>query len=290
MNMQRQGDGRNPWRAFPEEARGAFAAAYPDRAVKLTHGLAGHPLFSREALALLADRMPEGSYEHNLGKLPLGIRAEDTPSNGLSVGDTIRTIDANGSWVVLKNVERDPDYGSLLDAALAELDDVVLPATGAMLNREAFIFLSSPGSVTPFHIDPEHNILLQIEGEKTMTVFPPRDDALVPAQASEAFHAGGHRNLPWQDTFAGKGEAVTLLAGDAIHVPVKAPHFVRNGDVVSVSFSVTWRSERSVAESELHGLNAALRKRKLPLTRIGVKPERQSAARLFYRVIRKLGA
>jgi hypothetical protein len=26
--------------------------------------------------------------------------------------------------------------------------------------------------VTPFHFDPEHNILLQIRGRKTMTIFP----------------------------------------------------------------------------------------------------------------------
>src|SRR3546814_4940370 len=64
---------------------------------------------------------------------------------------------------------------------------------------EALIFLSSPGSITPFHMDPEHNILLQIEGEKTMTVFPPGDETLVPAQQSECFHRGGHRNLQWDD-------------------------------------------------------------------------------------------
>ena len=80
-----------------------------------------------------------------------------------------------------------------------------------------------------------------------------------------------------------------LLPGDAIHVPVKAPHFVENGAGVSVSLSVTWRSERSVAESELHGLNALLRRRGLPVARIGAAPERQGARRLAYRIMRKLG-
>jgi hypothetical protein len=290
VNVQRRSDGRTPWQAFPDEARDAFAAAYPDRSTKLAHAMSGHPLFSRAALALLADRMPAASMEHNLGTLPLGIRPEDTPANGLTVGDTIRTIDENKSWVVLKNVERDAEYGAMLEAALAELLPIVAPATGPMLHREAFIFISSPDSVTPFHMDPEHNILLQIEGEKTMTVFPQRDAALVPAEVSEAFHAGAHRNLEWTDDFLAKGQAVTLRAGDAIHVPVKAPHFVRNGPAVSISFSVTWRSRRSVAEGELHGLNALLRRRRLPLAQVGAKPERQPLARLLYRVIRRLGA
>lgn len=274
---------------FDEEARAIFAGAYPDAPVKLHHGLAGHPLLAIDALAGLAERMPAASVEYNLGKLPLGVRAEDTPSNGLSLGETIRTIESNGSWAVLKNVERDAAYGALLDAALAELGPIVDARTGAMLNREAFIFLSSPGSVTPFHMDPEHNILLQIRGEKVMTVFPAGDPELVPAVQSESFHAGGHRNLDWRDDFRERGTAVKLLPGDAIHVPVKAPHFVENGGAVSISLSVTWRSERSVAESELHGLNALLRRRGLPVGRISAAPERQGARRLAYRIMRKLG-
>ena len=274
---------------FDEDAQRIFADAYPDAPVKLHHGLAGHPLLAIDALAGLAERMPAASVEYNLGKLPLGVRPEDTPSNGLSLGETIRTIESNGSWAVLKNVERDAAYGALLDAALAELAPIVDARTGAMLNREAFIFLSSPGSVTPFHMDPEHNILLQIMGEKVMTVFPAGDEELVPAMQSEAFHAGGHRNLHWQEHFRGRGTAVRLLPGDAIHVPVKAPHFVENGAGVSISLSVTWRSERSVAESELHGLNALLRRRGLPVGRIGAQPERQGARRLAYRIMRKLG-
>ncbi len=277
-------------RAFPESARVAFGAAYPDAATKLHHELAGHPLFSREALAQLAERMPSDRVEYNPGKLPLGIRPEDVPTNGLTPGETVRTINGNGSWLVMKNVERDPAYAAMLDGALAELVPIVDRRTGPMLHREAFIFLSSPDSVTPFHMDPEHNILLQIEGQKTMTVFPAGDTALVPAQQSEAFHAGAHRNLGWDDAFRAKGKAVTLLAGDAIHVPVKAPHFVENGPVVSISFSITWRSRRSIAEGELHSLNAMLRRRGLPQWRVGKRPEAQPVARLLYRIIRKLGA
>jgi len=275
---------------FPDEARRLFAEAYPDRSARLHHGLANHDLLTLDALARLAERMPAASVEYNLGRLPLGVRPEDTPSNGLTLGETIRTIDSNGSWAVLKNVERDPAYAALLDAALAELAPLVEARTGLMLHREAFIFLSSPNSVTPFHIDPEHNILLQIRGSKVMTVFPAGDETLVPAPQSEAFHRGGHRNLLWQDTFHALGTPVPLEPGEAVLVPVKAPHFVQNGPTVSVSLSVTWRSDRSVAEGELHSLNALLRRRRLPTLRIGAMPERQQLRRLAYRVMRRLGA
>jgi cytochrome P450 len=37
------------------------------------------------------------------------------------------------------------------------------PLAPGMCQREGFIFISSPGAVTPFHLDPEHNFLLQIK-------------------------------------------------------------------------------------------------------------------------------
>jgi len=275
--------------AFPQDSLAAFAAAYPDRHAPLTHKLVGHPLLTRDAIAELAARLPAACIEYNPGNLPLGIRPEDTPKPTLSIAETIRTIGENGSWMVLKNVEQDASYGALLDSALEDLRPIVEAATGPMEHREAFLFLTSPRSVTPFHMDPEHNILLQIEGAKTMTVFPASDSELVPPEKSESFHLGGHRNLVWEDRFAAKATPMLLHPGDAVLMPVKAPHFVTNGDDVSISFSITWRSERSVAESELHSFNHLLRARGWPLVGVSARPERQKLARIGYRVLRKLG-
>lgn len=246
-------------------------------------------MLSLTALAQLAERMPADRVEYNRGDLPLGIRPEDTPENGLTLGETIRTIESNGSWAVLKNVERDPAYGALLDAALEDLRPTVEAQTGPMLHREAFIFITSPGSITPFHMDPEHNILLQIRSDKTMHVFPTHDAETVPPQKAENFARGGHRNLVWEDRFMDRVSAVYLAPGEAVLMPVKAPHFVKNGDGVSVSFSITWRSARSVAEGELHSLNARLRARRLPLVRVGRRPEKQWIGRALFRLVNRLG-
>lgn len=276
------------WPVFPATALQAVQQAYPDRHARLHHQLPGHPLLTRDALATLATRLPETSMEYNLGTLPVGLDPDDTPANGLSAAETIRSIDANQSWIVLKNIERDPAYGALLDSVLAELAPLVTPKTGPMVRREAFLFLSSPGSVTPFHMDPEHNILLQIEGRKVMNLFPAGDPVLVPPAQSEAFHAGGHRNLVWDEAFRDRMDPVTLTPGDAVLVPVKAPHFVQNGDRVSISLSITWRSVRSGAEADLHRLNRLLRARRWPLVPVSKRPERQLLARAGYRITRKL--
>jgi hypothetical protein len=274
--------------AFGAGARAALRAAYPEAPAMLDHGLAGHPLLTLEALAGLARRIRPVDVEYNRGDLPVGIDPADTPANGLSVEETIREIEQCGSWMVLKFVEQDPAYRALLDETLAPLEDEVRPTTGAMLKREAFIFISSPEAVTPFHFDPEHNILFQIRGTKRMTIFPAADEALANGAAHEAFHAGGHRNLAWRDEFAAKGEAFDLAPGRAVYVPVKAPHWVKNGPEASISLSLTWRSEWSYREEYAHAMNALLRRAGLNPAAPGRYPRQNHVKSFGWRLIDKV--
>ena len=245
---------------FPAEMLERMASLYPQQAGLLHHRLPDHPLLSIEALAQLGESLPASEVEYNPGNVPIGIRPEDVPSNGLSIGETIRRIDSNGSWAVLKNIENVAAYRTLLMDLLGELEPVVIPRTGAMLTPQGFIFISSPGSITPFHFDPEHNILLQLKGRKVMNVWPAGDERFAHRREHERYHTGGHRNLPWEEAYKGDAQQVPLGPGDAVLMPVMAPHFVANGDAPSISLSITWRSEWSYRESEAHAANAALRR------------------------------
>ncbi|WP_157218054.1 cupin domain-containing protein [Flavisphingomonas formosensis] len=272
---------------FTDEARAALGGIYPERPGILTHRLAGHPLFTLEALIELAARMRPIDVEQNIGDLPVGIDPAEVRHNGLSIADTIRSIEQNGSWMVLKFVEQDPAYRALLEEILAEIEPLVARRTGAMIKREGFIFLSSPNAVTPFHFDPEHNILLQLRGCKTMTVFPAGDAEIAHGSQHEAFHRGGHRNLPFQTVFETKGRSLAIGPGEAVYVPVKAPHWVRNGPDPSISFSVTWRSEWSYREEDAHSFNHLLRRMGLDPALPGRFPRQNRAKSFAWRAIRR---
>ncbi len=245
--------------AFPAAALETLQRSYPEQPVLLDHQLVDHELLRLDALAGLAQRMRPVDVEYNRGDLPVGIDPAAMPGNDLSIEETIRRIEECGSWMVLKFIEQDPLYRHFLHEALAGVGPAVHAATGKMLKREGFIFISSPDAVTPFHFDPEHNILLQIRGSKTMTIFPADDEGIVSAPEHERFHNGGHRNLPWQEDFTARGRAFELTPGKAVYVPVKAPHWVKNGGKVSVSLSVTWRSEWSYREEYARRMNHLLR-------------------------------
>ncbi|MEH3048566.1 cupin-like domain-containing protein [Sphingomonas adhaesiva] len=274
-------------RCFAPDGLDAFAAAYPGDAARVGHRLHDHSLFALEALAALAERLPESHVEHSFGNLavdqdPAAVRSAATP-----VGEIVRTIDDNGCWMVLKKVDADPAYAALIDACLAELAPVTVPRTGPYRRREAFIFLSSPHSVTPFHMDPEHNILLQIAGTKTMRVYPAGDLSIVPAEVHEAFHRGGrHRNMKHDPAFDALAQDHVLTPGEAVYVPVKAPHWVQNGPTRSVSFSITWRSDESDGEARLHRVNQRLRRMGWTPATPGASPAADAAKVAAHRAVK----
>lgn len=277
-----------PLDAFDEQARAAFATSYPEVPHKLVHRLRDHPLMQLDALAEMARALPDASVEYNRADLPLGLNGEKAPANGIGIGDTIRSIATTGSWAALKNIEQVPAYADLLMALLEELRPTIEARTGALLKPQGFIFVTSPGGVTPYHFDPEHNILLQLMGSKVMTMFPAGDARFAPDETHETYHTGGGRELYWRDELAPGGTEWTLHPGDALFVPVMSPHFVNNGPAPSVSLSITWRSEWSFAEADARAFNSLLRKVGLSPRAPGRWPTTNRTKSLAWRLIGKL--
>lgn len=272
---------------FPARSRAYFAASYPEGPHKLTHDLVSHPLLELDALADLAEQMPLTSVEYNRGDLPVGL-SEKPAGAGRTIGQTIREIDTANSWAVLKNIEQDPAYAALLQELLEELREVIEATTGPMLTPQGFIFVSSPDAVTPYHFDPEHNVLMQLRGRKAMTILPPGDEQFAPDLAHESYHTGGARELPWKESFADRGITLKLEPGDALYVPVMAPHFVRNGPEPSISLSITWRSNWSYEEADARAFNHMLRRAGFSPASTRRWPKRNRAKALGCRIARRI--
>ncbi|WP_234027269.1 cupin-like domain-containing protein [Erythrobacter sp. KY5] len=273
---------------FDAMARHTFASSYPEIPHTLRHGFGDHPLLDLEALAELAEALPETSVEYNRGDLPIGVDGKPG-SNGLSIAETIVEIARSNSWAVLKNIEQNPAYNELLLNLLDEIRPEIEAKTGAMLTPQGFIFISSPNAVTPYHFDPEHNILLQIRGSKVMTQFPAGDTRFAPDETHESYHSGGPRELHWSDDLMEGALRFAIGPGEAVYVPVMAPHFVQNGPQSSISLSITWRSEWSYAESDARGLNHLLRQRGFSPAPPGRWPASNRAKAYAFRALRKLG-
>ena len=237
-----------------------FGARFGAAPFLVGHRLASHPLFSLPRLVELSTRLPASRVEYNAGEVPVGLDPARTPRNGLSPEETVRRIEECRSWLVLKSVEQDPAYRALLDECLTEVRAASPRLTAGMCDPHAFIFVSSPAAVTPYHMDPEENFLLQIRGTKTLSVFDPADRSIVSEPEIESFFSGAHRNLAYRDDYQRKAQLFDLKPGLALHVPFAAPHWVQNGPAVSISFSITFNSRASMRRLQAHRVNARLRR------------------------------
>ena len=254
---------RSEWVHFEPEL---FDAYFDERPFYIRTRLASHPLFELPALVELARSLPSEFVEYNAGNLDVNQHGAQTPRTGLSVEETIRRIEECGSWLVLKRVDQVPEYKALLDECLEPLEHRARTRVRDTFDRQGFLFVSSPNAVTPFHMDPEHNFLLQLRGTKTIHMWNPEDRFVISEEDLETFHAAfSSRNLRYRPEFEATAYRLPLEPGQGLHFPVTAPHWVQNGPSVSVSFSITFRSELSARRERLHRLNARLRK-------LGVQP------------------
>jgi hypothetical protein len=232
-----------------------FSAAFAERPFPVSHALTDHPLLTLDGIAELADSLPPESIERHRADQPLLAPGGAEDLDGRP-SETVRNIQTNNTWMVLWYVEQDPTWKRLLYDCLDEVEAHVRGRDGGMLQREGFLFLSAPNALTPWHFDPEHNLLLQISGTKEMNVGR-FDDPADQLGELDRYHDGGHRNI---EKAPASVEPFLLDPGKGVYVPPFAPHFVRNGDAISISLSITFRTRRSQATERAHGLNARLRR------------------------------
>ena len=228
----------------------------------INHGLADHPLFTLPRLIELSRYLPDDCVAYNSGDVSLSQGLYRGARNGLSIEETIRRIEECRSWMVLKFVEKDAEYKALLDACLDQIRDAAGSIASPMMKREGFVFISSPGSVTPIHVDPEYNFLLQIRGRKTVNIIDPADRAVLSETDLERYYTApsGEFVLGFEENFRARAQVFNLEPGMGLHFPVTAPHWVQNGSDVSISFSITFETPLCERRKTLYTLNSRLRR------------------------------
>ncbi len=248
-----------------------FNENYPTRSFACTHDLARHPLFELPRLIELARSMDRDRIEYNSGDLEPGHAYEDTPKIDLSVEETIRQIKDCHAWMVIKNVEQDPEYKAFVNACLKQVSDRLPQGAEPLEDLQGFIFIASANSTTPFHIDAEENFFVQIHGDKFFHVFDNKDCTLVSEESME-ISPSKFRNMKYDESFEARATVYDLKPGDGMFVPYMMPHWVRTGDQYSISMAITWKTPSVIRRNKVRFMNAVLRQIGLPQAAPGQKP------------------
>ena len=266
--------------------KATFASKFNREPFTVRHRLADHPLFALPRLIELARRLPAEHVSYNSGDVPVTTGLYKGPQTGLSIEETIRQIEQCRSWMVLKYVEGDPEYRQLLDDCLDLVKPLSEPVAPGMKKRQGFIFISSASSVTPYHMDPEYNFLLQVRGNKRITIWDPADRSILSEKALEDYYSEREFQIAFKEEYRDKAKRFTLAPGLGLHFPVTAPHFVENGDEVSISFSITFQTPASERRRFLYGANARLRQLGFKPTPVGRSALRDRTKHIAFRAVR----
>ena len=187
-------------RYFPYSlpARETFQTAFDRKPFPFFHSVHESELFSWPVLTKLAARAEakSGGYYFESGTTAPGEKWRGVPE-GKSLVDVLAHIGDSNSLIMLKRVQEYEEYRAFLNTCMDEL--------GALCNVDLkrsyrdpvmTILITSPGRVTPYHIDGEANFLLQIQGSKTVHIFNGDDSEVLTDIELEKFWSGEDTKAP----------------------------------------------------------------------------------------------
>ena len=266
---------------------GLFAVNFNKKPFLIEHALTDHDAFGMEALVELSRQLPADSVVHKSGEV-YSHCSSGTSLNSMSVAEATQRIQQDKSWLVLKNIEQNPVYKQLLDECLDQIEQITCKISPGMRRREGFIVMTSPKSVSPYRIAPEQNFLLQVRGQQQVHMYNPMDREVLKEEAIEEFVAGARNDLEFDCSIHGRGHWFNLEPGQGLHFPVVAPHWVENGDEISVSFGMTFQNDESMRRQALHRFNRRLRKFGMTPSPVGVNAGRDATKYFFLNGLRKM--
>ena len=248
---------------------GLFAKNFNRSDFMFDHGLAHHPLFELPALAALAERIPKYKdfvYWQN-GRVKVNDKWGSNPAPRLTLAETISGISENDSLVILKHAEQDPIYGPVLQEILQRIFSFTSPQDQRdIVLGESLIFLNSPNRKTAYHMDLESNFLLQIRGLKLVHVFSCSDRSLTPHLELENHANGDHNGAIYKPERENEAHFYHLTPGHGVHFPSLGPHWVENGDEVSVSININFDLD------SIHGRLKRIYRVNRAIRRLGFQP------------------
>lgn len=258
---------------------------FPLKPFAIRHKLAGHPLLTLSRIAQLASELPRDLIEYNSGDAAISQDPDKVKGVDLDPVEVVNRIQTAGAWMVLKRIEKSPEYRAVLEDALtsvARARGFKTVAEAGFEQIEGFLFVSSPNSTTPFHMDAEDNFFVQIHGEKFFRVYDNRDGGI--ANDAQVEHSTvKHRNVPYNDSFKPRATEFHLFDGDGCYIPYQWPHWVRTADSYSISMAITWKTKEVRRLNDLHRFNSMLRGLGLPQAAPGARPALDAAKLAVYR-------
>ena len=262
-----------------------FAAAFARRSIPVSHGLSEHPLFTVDAIAELADRLPAKSVRRVQGDLPL-----DSGYQWVDVGvgppsESVRDVERTGVRIALRDIQQVPEYAELINECLDSVAELIADREGGMSRRAGYLFISCPASTTPMHFDVEHSFLLQVKGVKHVSVAPFEDNPGLRRRELDRWMDGEECDF---EAMQRQAETTRIEPGVGVYLPSFVPHCVATEAGVSISFSIPFHTPYAERGEAVTTINKQLRRIHLSPRPLGRSERVDTTKVVLFRSLQKL--
>ena len=264
----------------------SYADVFARRSIAVHHHLVDHPLFTMDAIAQLADRLPSDSVRRERGDLPLANSGFGYVEVGQGPpSESIRDVERLGLRITLRDIQQAPEYADLINACLDEVDELVSDREGGMTHRAGYLFISGPASTTPMHFDVEHSFLLQIRGVKRVSVASFADDPSRRHRELDRYIDGEECDF---ETMQAQADVTRLEPGIGVYLPSYVPHWVETEAGVSISFSIPFFTAYTERAEGVSRINRRLRQLHLSPRPLGESAPVDTAKAAVFRSLQKV--
>jgi Cupin-like domain len=243
----------------------AFRDAFDRAPLRLNHNLATTRLFTLERIAALVEMAIDSGQMNRLALFePLSHPGDGfaeklfrKPHSGM-VAET-----ANAKhWLAIQNAGAvDPAYQELHREVIREVEQLLgQPLLERSDRGHLTVIVSSPGVVTPYHLDYGHNFLCHLAGTKEVWLWRPDDRATLSEKEIEGYYCGNMAAPRWRREAQRRALRFQLAPGDSVYQPPLAPHWVKNGPAVSISASFTISTPANHRRARIYRANPYLRR------------------------------
>ncbi len=268
------------------------------RAFRFRHRLAGHPALQLDNLAKVIPTLPENQVYFSARRMEQGENFDHAITDhrkGHSIEQIIDGIRTSNAYIMVREPEKHASFHELHRELSADIAHSIQRRGfgDRALEPRSYLFISSPNSITPFHFDRASNFLMQIQGTKEVTIFPPFDPRVITDAEYEGHIARSGQEVAWKPAAEPLGTEFHCEPGDALHIPFVAGHSVKNGPELSITLSIFFNHNRSMEQMNALLLNNRLRRVLKPLgmspTPVSRSRRLDSAKSFAYRALRKIG-
>jgi hypothetical protein len=238
---------------------------------EIAHSFDAHPLMQLNKLARLAKSLYATNQCRFIkpGATQKSEFHHDAASHdGRDIDEVFARITDPGSWIALYNIETDPEYAGFLESVVQAARPLLEKEQSGIHKIQGFLFISAPPSITPFHIDRENNLWLQIHGRKIMSVWDHRDREVVAGNRVEQFILhGALDDVRLTDAKRSRAHDFNVTRGTGVYFPSTSPHMTSTevagpdpADNVSISVGVVFYTDQTRRAANAHIANDFLRR------------------------------